>query len=67
MRRSLVLTDEQRRNRYLASLPRHVRDPEAPLGPGMLPYWRLRLAPADWREIFAVYCVVFVAVSIFIA
>jgi len=63
MRRSLVLTDEQARHPFLASLAPHVRRGEAP---GRVP----RSHPSwfkDLRDFLAAYCACFIAVSLYIA
>ena len=65
MRRSLVLTDEQARHPFLASLAPHVRRGgdvavAAPAVP--TPRWR-----QDLKEFLMAYCACFIAVSLFIA
>jgi hypothetical protein len=60
-RRALVLGDESARNRFLGSLPPHIRRVERDLdrrslnhGPG-------------WRDFLTAYAACFAAVSVFIA
>ncbi|MBA4160993.1 MAG: hypothetical protein C0515_02670 [Novosphingobium sp.] len=63
MRRSLVLTDEQARHPFLASLPPHVRTGAAALAvPRVRHTWQRNL-----RDFLAAYCACFVAVSLYIA
>lgn len=63
MRRSLVLTDEQARHPFLASLPPHIRrgDSAVPV-PRARPGWMQNL-----REFLMAYCACFIAVSLYIA
>ena len=65
MRRSLVLTDEQARHPFLASLAPHVRrggeaQVVAPAAPR--PRWL-----QDLKEFLMAYCACFIAVSLYIA
>ena len=63
MRRTLVLTDEQARHPFLASLPPHVRRGGAAIAmPRSAPQWR-----QDLREFTLAYCACFLAVSLYIA
>ncbi len=63
MRRSLVLTDEQARHPFLASLPPHVR-----LGTQPVAVARSRSSwSRDLRDFLAAYCACFIAVSLYIA
>lgn len=63
MRRALVLTDETARHPFRASLPPHVRDPDAAPVPAR-GGWRFRLD--DLRDFFLAYTACFVAVTSFI-
>ncbi len=63
MRRSLVLTDEQARHPFLASLAPHIRRGEAALAvPRARPGWM-----QDLRDFLMAYCACFIAVSLYIA
>lgn len=63
MRRSLVLTDEQARHPFLASLPPHIRRGEEPVPvPRVRPSW-----VRDLRDFLVAYTACFVAVSLYIA
>ena len=63
MRRSLVLTDEQARHPFLASLAPHIRRSETPRAvPRARPSWM-----QDLREFLLAYCACFIAVSLYIA
>ncbi|MBS3929463.1 MAG: hypothetical protein KGZ65_15315 [Sphingomonadales bacterium] len=63
MRRSLVLTDEQARHPFLASLPPHIRTGAAAVPvPRARPSWF-----GDLRDFAVAYCACFIAVSIYIA
>lgn len=63
MRRSLVITDEAAGNRFLASLPPHVRS-------GAKPFRIKRKASFSLdslRHFLMAYCACFLAVSLYIA
>lgn len=63
MRRSLVLTDEQARHPFLASLAPHVRRGDiAPAVPKVRPAWM-----QDLRQFLLAYCACFIAVALYIA
>ncbi|MEQ1497886.1 MAG: hypothetical protein ABL914_04435 [Novosphingobium sp.] len=63
MRRSLVLTDEKARHRFLASLPPHVRSDGEPIAvPRARPSWF-----KDLRDFLIAYGACFIAVSLYIA
>ncbi len=63
MRRSLVLTDEQARHPFLASLPPHIRR-----GDSAVPVLRARPGwMQNLREFLMAYCACFIAVSLYIA
>ena len=63
MRRTLVLTDEQARHPFLASLAPHIRRGEEPLAmPRARPAWM-----QDLRDFLLAYCACFIAVSLYIA
>jgi hypothetical protein len=63
MRRSLVLSEEQSRHPFLASLPPHVRS-----GAMALPAVHKRvITMQDLREFLMAYCACFLAVSLYIA
>jgi len=62
MRRALVLTDENARHPFRASLPPHVRR-------GGMPQWPV--APArnrlqDLKDFLLAYCACFIAISAFL-
>lgn len=68
MRRSLVLTDEQARHPFLASLAPHIRRGEAPLAvPRARPGWNRAGWMQDLRDFLMAYCACFIAVSLYIA
>ena len=62
-RRSLVLTDESAGNRFLASLPPHVRQTRRPV-PARMPW---RLSADELRGFLLAYCACLLAVSLYIA
>ena len=62
MRRSLVLTDETAGNRFLASLPPHVRAGRPPVPARS----RWRLTRDDVRGFFAAYCASLVVATVLI-
>ncbi len=65
MRRSLVLTDEQARHPFLASLAPHVRrGGEALVAAHAVPKPRWQ---QDLKEFLMAYCACFIAVSLYIA
>ena len=63
MRRSLVITDEAAGNRFLASLPPHVRSGAKPLQMKRKGWFSLN----DLRDFLMAYCACFMAVSLYIA
>ena len=65
MRRSLVLTDEQARHPFLASLAPHVRRGGQHAAPALAPAQPRWLQPL--KEFLMAYCACFIAVSLYIA
>lgn len=63
MRRSLVITDEAAGNRFLASLPPHVRSGAKPLQIRR----RASFSLDSLRHFLMAYCACFMAVSLYIA
>ena len=63
MRRSLVITDEAAGNRFLASLPPHVRSGAKPLQIRR----RASFSLDSLRDFLMAYCACFLAVSLYIA
>ena len=63
MRRSLVITDEAAGNRFLATLPPHVRSGAKPL----LIKRKSWFSAEDLRNFLMAYCACFMAVSLYIA
>ncbi len=63
MRRSLVITDEAAGNRFLASLPPHVRSGAKPLQIRR----RASFSLDSLRHFLMAYCACFLAVSLYIA
>jgi hypothetical protein len=63
MRRSLVITDEAAGNRFLASLPPHVRRGTKPLRIKRRAWFSLD----DLRQFLMAYCACFLAASLYIA
>jgi hypothetical protein len=63
MRRSLVITDEAAGNRFLASLPPHVRCGAKPLRSKRRAWFSID----DLRQFLMAYCACFLAASLYIA
>jgi hypothetical protein len=63
MRRSLVITDEAAGNRFLASLPPHVRSGAKPLRIKRKSWFSIE----DLRHFLMAYCACFLAASLYIA